>query len=519
MTPDTPRPAVVNLLTGTAVKYILLAANIVIGLFMMPFTVGHLGKAQYGLWMIVASMTAYFQLLDLGYGGALVRYVADADAKHDHARVNEVVSTFAVVYAAIGALALAGVALLAIGVVPRFPGIPGLQVHTAQIVLLILGLRVAIGFPMTVFGAVTTSRQYFALNGFIALAVVLANAAATYLVLSAGHGLVTLVAATTAITIASYGAYALSARYAFPPLRIRLSSFRRVHVRDVTQFSLYLFIIDVAIQIGFNLDNLVVGAALGTSAVAVYAVTLRLAEYQRLVCNQFNGLLFPVVVRFEARGDLDALRHTMIEGTRLAFALVAGATVCLIGLGPSLVSTWMGPDFADAVGPLYVLAMTGVVLVAQGPLGNVLLATGRHRLVAFASLGEALANLALSVLLVRRYGLMGVAIGTAVPVFVANLVVLLPAACRRVGIGVWPFLRATTGPGLAAAVPASLLVVWLRTSFAATSLLIIALQATLVTAGYLLALASVGLSRKDRARYFGYVRQITRVGSPRIVTT
>ena len=68
-----------NLLTGTATKYVLLAVNIATSVFLMPFTIEHLGKAQYGLWMVVASMTYYFQLLDLGYGSGLVRYIFVAD--------------------------------------------------------------------------------------------------------------------------------------------------------------------------------------------------------------------------------------------------------------------------------------------------------------------------------------------------------------------------------------------------------------------------------------------------------
>ena len=66
---------------------------------------------------------------------------------------------------------------------------------------------------------------------------------------------------------------------------------------------MYVFVIDIAIQIGFNLDNVVIGAAIGTSAVAVFAVALRLADFQRQVCNQFNGLMFPIVVRFNATDD------------------------------------------------------------------------------------------------------------------------------------------------------------------------------------------------------------------------
>src|ERR671918_2474196 len=112
-----------NLLTGTATKYVLLAVNIATGIVLMPFTIEHLGKAQYGLWLLIASMTYYFQLLDLGYGSGLVRHITEADARRDERAVNEVVSTFVVVYLGVGTVAFAGVALLAAFVIPRVDAI------------------------------------------------------------------------------------------------------------------------------------------------------------------------------------------------------------------------------------------------------------------------------------------------------------------------------------------------------------------------------------------------------------
>src|SRR5262245_28321671 len=62
--PDrTSSTAATNLIAGTVTKYIVLGLSIGLGAVLMPFTVGHLGKTEYGLWMLVASMTAYFQLL------------------------------------------------------------------------------------------------------------------------------------------------------------------------------------------------------------------------------------------------------------------------------------------------------------------------------------------------------------------------------------------------------------------------------------------------------------------------
>jgi O-antigen/teichoic acid export membrane protein len=496
------------LLTGAITRYTLLAVNIAVGLFLMPYTVRHLGVSDYGLWMLVASLTYYFQLLDLGYGSGVVRQVTEADARRDTDRVNRILSTFVGVYGAIGAAAAVGIAALILFVLPHFPGIPAAQLRTAQWLLAIIGLRVVLGFPMSVFGAVTNARQRFALNNSVAIVLSVLNALVTYLVLSAGHGLLPLVASTTALSLLGYGAYAWTARRAFPPLRIRPRLFDRHIVREVTTFSIYFFLIDIAVQIGFNLDNVVIGAAIGTTAVAVYAVTLRIADYQRQLCSQVNNLLFPVVVRFGSVGRTDALRDTLVEGTRIALVMVAGVTVCVIGFASPLVRAWMGPGFEESVPPLVVLAIAGVALVGQGPLGNVLLGTGRHRLVAVVAFVEALANLALSLLLVRRFGILGVAIGTALPVLVANGFTLLPAACRTVGLGVAQFARLVLPAPLTGAIPAILAVLAFRTLLPPVRFVEVVGEGAVVGAIYMTAVIAFGLPSEVRARYLRWARTV-----------
>ncbi len=503
-----PRSLAANLATGTAMRYLLLVVNLAIGVWMMPFSVGHLGKGEYGLWMLVASMTAYFQLFDLGYGNGLVRQISDADARGDEHVVNQVVSTFAVVYAVIGLAALLATAALAAWVVPRFPSLTAGQVRTAQWVTLVLGIRVAVGFPMTVFGAVSTARQYFALTTGIAIVVSLANALVTYLVLEAGFGLRVLVPAVTVVNLLAYVAYARAARMAYPGLRIRPSLFSPRHLREVTSYSLYVFLITVSAHLGYNLDNVVVGAFMGTSAVAVYAVASRLADYQRQLSNQFNGLLFPVVVNLGARNDRASLRATLVHGTRLALGLVLGVTVGLVAFASPLIRAWMGPSFEDSLPALYALAAAGVVLVALGPLGNILLGTGRHRLVGVTALVEALLNVALSVLLVRRWGLAGVAVGTALPVLAMNLLVLLPAACRALEVRLGRFLREAVMPPVLAAVPAILVAAFLRAYAPPVSLLAVVAEGAAVCLVCIASFVSFALPPADRRQYFTYARKV-----------
>ena len=499
-----------NLVAGTATRYLLLAVNVCLGIFLMPFTVRHLGANEYGLWMLVASMTAYFQLLDLGYGNGLVRHVAAADARGDTALINRLLSTFVVVYAGIGLVAGAGIAALAIWALPRFPRLQLSQISEARFVLLVIGIRVAAGFPMTVFGAATTARQRFALNNMVAAVTALLSGALTFALLAAGYRVRAVVAGSTAISLCSYVAYAWTAKRAFPELRLRPAAFSPSLIRQVTAFSMYVFILDIAIQISVNIDNIVIGAVLGTAAVAVFAVAVRLSDFQRQVSNQFNGMMFPIVVRYSAAGDseaLDRLRNMMIEGTRVALTLVFGITVCLMTFAAPLVSRWMGPGFEGSVLPLQVLAVTGIVIVGQGPLGNILLGTGRHRLLACVSLGEAIANLILTVILVGRYGLVGAAVGTAAPLVLANLFILLPAACREVRISITDFLRAVAVAPAVGAVFAVAAGAALRHSFALPSLGRIFVEGAAVGVVYLIAVWLFGFDATIRARYSAYARR------------
>ncbi len=512
--PHGERRASSNVVAGTATKYGLLLCTIGTGIVLMPFTLSHLGTGQYGLWMLAATLTSYFQLLDIGYGNGVVRHIVAADARGDADDINRIVSTFFSVYSGLGALAIVGAAAAILFAVPRFPHLTAEQVRTARFLVAILTLRVAIGFPMTVFGAITNARQGFVANNSIATIVVLVNAGVTYVVLANGGGLVLLVSTTTAVSVSAYAAYAAVARRLFPTLRIRRRLFSRAHWRDVTAFSVYLFVIDVAVEVVFNVDNLVIGAALGTSAIAIYAVALRLSQYQRRVCDQFSGMLFPVAASFQARGDAAAVQATMIEGSRMASILVVGATICLIGFAEPLVRAWMGPGFEASVPALIALGIAGVAVVAVEPLDNVLIATGSHRLAATVWVLEAAANLVLSLILVRTHGLTGVAVGTALPLIVGHFGVLLPAACRRAGLRVWSATQEMFGPAFVGAVPAIAVCIGIRRLVEPQHLLTIVVFAAPVVITYVWTVLGVGLRPVTRATYLIHARRF--LGVPAI---
>ena len=121
-------------------RYLAIATDAVIGLVLLPFNVHHLGPAAYGLWMLTASMTTYFSILDLGFGGSVVRFVAHYRAKRDARSLNEIASTLFVIFSVLGLVAYAMFVLVALNIGRLFALTPD-QVSTGRSLTWRLGPR------------------------------------------------------------------------------------------------------------------------------------------------------------------------------------------------------------------------------------------------------------------------------------------------------------------------------------------------------------------------------------------
>jgi len=73
-----------TLARNVSTRYMAITVEALLGFVVLPYNVAHLGTSAYGLWMLTGSITAYFSVLDLGYSGALVKFVAQYRARHDY---------------------------------------------------------------------------------------------------------------------------------------------------------------------------------------------------------------------------------------------------------------------------------------------------------------------------------------------------------------------------------------------------------------------------------------------------
>ena len=489
-----------------SMDYCALGLEMVVGVVMLPFNIAHLGQSAYGLWVLAASITAYFSMLDLGYGIAQVKFAAQYRARRDHRGLNEIVSTLFFFFTLVGLAAMAVGALLAFNLERLFNVTPD-QADVGRKVLLIITAYVAVGFPFSVFGGIVNGFQRHFMNGSIAIATTIIVAVANVAVLLAGYGLVELVVTTTSIRMLAYIGYRLNAYRAFPALKIRPRFVKLARLREVTGFSAFILLIDIANKVNYSTDTIVIGAFMGTIAIAVWAVAGRLITTVQNMTSQLSGSLFPIIVDYATLDDGERLRRVFVQGTRITLAMVVPMAAGLVMLAEPLVQAWVGPDFRGSVPIIYVLAAAITVRVATSPASMLLKGAERHRLVAFVNLVMAVANLALSVVLVRWFGLMGVALGTLIPVVLGAGAVIFPAACRRVGMPLIKALGEAVWPALWPVAPMVLMLAATRNLFGA-NLVYIALQSVVAGLVYALVFLLFAIRRDERRWYADKIRQL-----------
>jgi O-antigen/teichoic acid export membrane protein len=173
------------------------------------------------------------------------------------------------------------------------------------------------------------------------------------------------------------------------------------------------------------------------------------------------------------------------------------------------VHAWLGPRAAAVAGCIPVIQILAVAVAFR--VGNatgttILKGAGGHRMLAWTNLGTGIVNVILSLILIRSYGLIGVAVGTLIPIAFAAIFIIQPAAYRRVGLSVRQGFVESVLPALWPAFVVGAVLAMTR-HISSGTFLAVALQAGAGGALYL-ALFALAISRQDRAYYLATAWQL-----------
>lgn len=491
--------------------------QVVAAFVVTPIVVHGLGNLEYGIWGLIGQTVTSMSLLDFGIGIAVARYFAHHHALDDHDEMNRVVSTGLFLSLIPFVLVLAAGFVVA-ALAPHFFQFPAGLVHEVRVTIVLVAAAVAAMFPGGVLGAAVPALSRYDLLTLRTTIWIGLRALLYWVALRLGWGLIGVAAVALgvelfALLLGTYFAWRLA-----PWLRLRPRWISRATLRALLGFSGYAFLLTVSLRLIFSCDNIVVGWALGPLAVAFYAVAGGLAEQLRMSTKVLTTLYSALATQMHAleggAGGGEGLRRLFLTGSRLALLLVLPGCIGLALLGPQFLQLWLGAAYREHSSAILALLTATVASFALATsCTQVLYGMNRHRFNALLSLGEAAANLGLSLLLVRHMGAIGVAWGTALPAFLCEAVVLPLYTLRQVKLPAMVFVREAMVRPVLAGVPLALWCWACRGSGWVESWP--ALIAAAIAGGLLFAvcLRAYGFSPEERP----YLRQALRRLPPRVV--
>jgi len=422
---------------GSVLRVISLASSTGVALMLTPFVVHTLGDRGYGLWALVTTVSSYYALLDLGLSGAVTRHLSGALGGGNHEECNRIASTSLAIYLGLGLLVLALSVAIAFagGVFLTNPA----ELAVFRKVILIVGAGTGISIPMRVFFGLINAHLRFDVSASLEISSVLLRAIFTLISLKSGAGI-------TALAWINFGGAAFSlllsaywSRRVAPSLRLSPQFIARGAARKLFSHGSISLIAQLADLLRFQVDALVVAAFIGVAAVTHYNIAGSMAQYFISLMIAVTGTLGPLFSRLDGTGDRERTVQVFQFSTKISVAISTFVGFGILTLGRSFIARWMGPSYLDAYPAMVALTLGAMTALCQTPSLQLLYGISRHGLFAVFNSLEGVANLVLSILLVHHFGLLGVALGTMIPMALTKVFVQPWYFCRIMHFDLWEY--------------------------------------------------------------------------------
>ena len=462
-----------------------------------PFMIHHLGAVDYGVWVLAGSVLDYYGLLDLGMRSAMFRYVAMFRGSSGREEVDRTFSSALFLVTLTAAL----ICLLSVGVaclLPRWMSLQGTSTTTFRALLLLLGLSVAVTFPTRMLGTYISAHQRWDLYNAAGIVAMITRAVAIVIVLTLGYGLLAIAIVTLVISLLSLGQHVVFVYMADARAHasVQLISGRRI--RELFTFSLRSLLVSVGDYLRFYSDSAVIAAVLNVGLVTPFNVATRLIECFKSVVIAAGGPVLGTMTELDGGHRREDLRELLLRSTRLLGLLsILGGTLLLID-GRPLLRLWVGSDLVSAYPLVAVLAFGYTINLAQHPTLLLVIAKGRHGPLGWWTIAEGIANIALSVVWGRSHGLLGVAMGTIVPMLVVKVIIQPIYALKAAELTAWEYVSRGLGRPLLVGLIFVVVAGRLSVSSGATAPLFVATVALQVMI-FLTATWFLGFTREERA--------------------
>ena len=343
------------LMRNTAFSFAQQIGAMALAILLVPYMLWSLGAERYGLWLILQlfNLLGLAYLAELGFAGAIVRYLARFHVEGDQTAFRGLLASGFALFVAIGVTMGAAVIVFANTLLPAAFPIAAAYREEMQLALTVIGFGLMAGFPSLVIKAYFAARQDLATTKIWELCDRVLFALGVFALLHWSTSLVLLVLFEQALALVlTVGFALLASRRSAGWFTLAPRFVARRHFRGVAGMSGSVFATNLVSQGFIRLPELFVGALLGPVTLTAYQLSTRIPRVIKTLQGSLNAAVMPHIAGLDAAGGAGgtARAEFALKGLRANYLLAVPLLLSCALLAPTLLSLWVGEEYRGLAG-------------------------------------------------------------------------------------------------------------------------------------------------------------------------
>lgn len=394
-------------------NFLILLSNTILSFVVRTVFIKVLGEQYLGVNGLFTNILQVISLAELGIGTAINYALYDPLAKEDYKKVSIIMNFYKRVYETIGAIILiAGLILIPfLGTLMKDNQVP----NTIIIYLLYLFNTVGQYFISYKETLITADQRYYKLTKIIFTSNVLIYVFQILVLLIFKSFIIYLLVQIFITLIQRLLCNKLITNSYNDVVDFRCSEkISRDELSKITTNVKAMFFHKIGYNIVQGTDNIIISAFINVATVGIYSNYLSLT-------TMVNTLLYSIFTSVTSSfGNLAILENKNKQENVfnilnfLAFIVFGFATLCFAILLEPFVTLWVGEKYVLPMQIVLVICINFYINGIKAPLDTVKEALGIYKQDQYIPLCQAALNIVFSILLVNRFGLIGVVLGTTI---------------------------------------------------------------------------------------------------------
>ncbi|AXP82469.1 Polysaccharide biosynthesis protein [Mariniflexile rhizosphaerae] len=410
---------------GALLNYTTIFLTNVVGLFITPFILNHIGKAEYGIYTAIGALVGTISVLDLGLNNTIVRFVAKYKAEKDRKGEENFLATTMLIYGAIS-LTVVLIGVLFYGHIDTyFTKMNAEELRIAKTIFILLICNLAIGLPGGSFTGICYGYEVFVFPKTVNIIRYILRTITVVAVLTLGGKAIALVVIDTVFNVLFL---IVEIYFVFFHLKVRfkLHEFKLKYVKQIFGYSLWIFVFALVSMFQWKAGHWILGSIALPEVLTIYGIGIVLGTYYGSFSTAISSVFLPRATKMtvgNATGE--ELTSMMIKIGRISFIVLMYIFGAFLLFGNQFVYLWVGKELgvegSHETWLIALLIMIAYTLpLVQGFGNSILEAKNKLSFKAILYLSFLFLGVVLGAFLAKTYGALGMITGTVTGWFIVQ---------------------------------------------------------------------------------------------------